>query len=69
LNKKGEKIQLIGVNKAGSEFACIQGWSFWDGPDLTGTTNNIMYWKANIVRLPLNEQCWLNINIKQECGG
>jgi len=66
----GKTVKLKGVNRSGAEFACIQGNGIWDGPVDQNSINNIKSWKANIVRVPLNEDCWLNINgVKSPYGG
>ena len=62
VDANGEVIRLLGVNKSGSEYACVQGWGFFDGPVDAGTLDLIGSWGSNAVRVPLNEQCWLNIN-------
>jgi hypothetical protein len=31
-NSQGQVVKLIGVNRSGGEYACVQGWGFWDGP-------------------------------------
>ena len=69
VNSKGQPVKIAGVNKSGTEFACIQGNGFYDGTDLLGITKIIVSWKANAVRVPLNEQCWLNINVNPQYGG
>ena len=28
----GRTIRLLGVNRSGAEYACIQGWGIFDGP-------------------------------------
>jgi hypothetical protein len=53
---------LRGVNRSGTEYACIQGWGIFDGPSDTASVQAIASWGANVVRIPLNEDCWLNIN-------
>jgi len=58
----GATVRLLGVNKSGGEFACAQGWGFFDGPVDSATVSTIRSWGANAVRVPLNEQCWLGIN-------
>jgi endoglucanase len=59
----GVPIVLRGVNFSGSEYACLQENSFWDNPQGNQATINAMLtWHANVVRLPLNEDCWLGIN-------
>ncbi|HVP00041.1 MAG TPA: cellulase family glycosylhydrolase [Bryobacteraceae bacterium] len=67
IDAAGNVIHLQGVNLSGMEFTAIQGW---DPGDPTGGNfgqpNNpkwsaIQAWKANIVRIPLNESSWLGL--------
>jgi len=58
----GRVVQLRGVNRSGTEYACAQGWGFFDGPSDSASVQTIVSWKANAVRVPLNETCWLAIN-------
>ncbi|MGO8947313.1 MAG: glycoside hydrolase family 5 protein [Ktedonobacterales bacterium] len=58
----GVPITLHGVNRSGTEYACIQGWGIEDGPMDQSSENAIAAWGANLVRIPLNEDCWLGIN-------
>jgi endoglucanase len=58
----GEPITLHGVNRSGTEYGCIQGWGIEDGPMDQTSVNAIAGWGANLVRIPLNEDCWLGIN-------
>ena len=58
----GKPLQLRGVNRSGSEYACIQGWGFFDGPSDDASIVAMASWATNVVRLPLNEDCWLGIN-------
>ena len=58
----GNPLRLRGVNRSGSEYACVQGWGFFDGPVDASTLTLIASWGSNAVRVPLNAQCWLNIN-------
>jgi endoglucanase len=62
VNSSGASVQLVGVNRSGSEYACIQGWGFFDGPTDDASLQAIRAWGANSVRVPLNEGCWLGIN-------
>ena len=41
---------------------CVQGNGIFDGPHNNSLVNSFKAWKANAVRVPLNEDCWLNIN-------
>jgi hypothetical protein len=57
----GKVVQLHGVDRSGTEFACLSG-AFFDGPaDQTGI-DAMKTWNVNAVRVPLNEDCWLGIN-------
>jgi hypothetical protein len=55
-------VRLLGVNRSGSEYACVQGIGIFDGPVDDASIAAIKSWKANAVRIPLNEDCWLGIN-------
>src|SRR2546423_4883465 len=63
LDGTGTPIQLRGVNRSGAEYACIQGWGIFDGPSDAASVQAIASWHTNAVRVPLNEDCWLNINM------
>ncbi len=61
----GNPIRLIGVDHSGSESACVDGEGFFDPPnsDTPGMIKVMESWNINSVRLPLNEDCWLGINL------
>jgi len=52
-------VALRGVNRSGTEYACIQGWGFFDGPSDQASVDAMKTWGINMVRIPLNEACWL----------
>jgi endoglucanase len=58
----GHIVHLHGVNRAGTEYSCVQGWGIFDGPSDDASVAAIASWHSNIVRVPLNEDCWLGIN-------
>jgi hypothetical protein len=62
LDANGNVVHLHGVNRSGTEYACIQGWGIFDGPSDAASVTAIRSWNVNIVRVPLNEDCWLGIN-------
>jgi len=62
VDQDGATVQLRGVNRSGLEYACIQGWGFFDGPADDASVAAMASWGANVVRLPLNEDCWLGLN-------
>jgi endoglucanase len=70
LDKSGRPIVLQGVNRSGTEYACVQGWGIFDGPSNARSVAAMAKWHINIVRVPVNEDCWLGINgIKPRYGG
>jgi len=66
----GKTIILRGVNRSGTEFACIQGNGIFNGPSDAASITAMKTWKINVVRIPLNEDCWLGINgVPAQYGG
>ena len=63
LNGTGQTIQLRGVNVSSSEYACAENFGYDDGDYTDATAAAIAAWGANAVRIPLNEDCWLNTNL------
>jgi hypothetical protein len=60
---QGQTIRLHGVNRSGTEYRCVQGGGFFDGPFDAPSVAAITTWPGvNAVRVPLNESCWLGIN-------
>jgi hypothetical protein len=62
INSAGQPVHVEGVNYSGSEYACIQGWGIFDGPSDLAAVRAMSSWHVNMVRVPLNEDCWLGIN-------
>jgi endoglucanase len=59
----GKPYRLLGVDRSGSEFACVQGKGLWDsGPVDQASVDAMKTWNIHAVRLPLNEECWLGVN-------
>jgi hypothetical protein len=61
-DSSGKLLILRGVNRSGSEYKCVQSGGFFDGPCNEASVVALAGWKANAVRVPLNESCWLGIN-------
>lgn len=61
-DRSGHAVHLQGVNRSGPEYACVQNNGIFDGPSDDASVAAIASWKSNIVRVPLNEDCWLAIN-------
>jgi endoglucanase len=71
---RGHVVLIRGVNRSGTEYACIQGWGFFDGPHPERIDDPAMIaamraWDINAVRVPLNEDCWLGVNTPGGRGG
>jgi uncharacterized protein YbdZ (MbtH family) len=62
VDAQGNPIRLLGVNRSGTEYSCIQGLGVFSGPTDRQAIAAMTAWTINAVRLPLNEQCWLGIN-------
>jgi endoglucanase len=61
VNASGSPVRLLGVDRSGAEYACINGRLF-DGPTGEQSINAMTSWHIDAVRIPLNEDCWLGIN-------
>jgi hypothetical protein len=59
LTAAGAQYRLLGVNRSSGEFACIQGNGMWDGPVDQASIDAMKTWNVHVVRIPLNEECWL----------
>jgi endoglucanase len=62
VDRRGEQIRLLGVNRSGAEYACMQGHPPLAGPAGRRAIAAMTSWRMNAVRVPLNEHCWLGIN-------
>ena len=62
LDSQGNRVALRGVNRAGTEYGCVEGFGIFDGPSDDASVAAIASWHVNFVRLLLNEDCWLGIN-------
>ncbi len=70
VNGANQTVRLLGVNRSGGEYMCIQDRGIWDGPADAASVQAMASWHINAVRVPLNEDCWLNINgVKPENAG
>lgn len=70
LDAHGRRVVLRGVNRSGTEYACIQGWGLFDGPSNARSVRAIASWHVDFVRVLINEDCWLGINgVKPSLGG
>ena len=55
----GNQVILHGMDRSGAEYACVQGWGFFDGPVDEASILAMKSWThVTAVRIPLNEACW-----------
>jgi endoglucanase len=62
VDPNGTPIRLLGVNRSGTEYACISGEALIKGPTDAQAIAAMAAWRITTVRIPLNEDCWLGIN-------
>jgi endoglucanase len=58
----GKTYRLLGVNRSSAEFACVQGKGMWDATPDQASVDAMKTWNIHVVRIPINEQCWLGTN-------
>ena len=58
VNASGAQVVLHGVDRSGTEYACVQGNGIFDGPNDQASISAMKTWGVNAVRVPLNEACW-----------
>src|SRR6202000_2570029 len=58
LNAGGQQVILRGIDRSGTEYACVQGNGIFDGEVDQAAVSAMKSWGVNAVRVPLNESCW-----------
>jgi endoglucanase len=59
VDSSGNQVVLHGVDRSGTEYACVQGNGIFDGPSDQASITAMKSWgPVNAVRVPLNEACW-----------
>jgi endoglucanase len=58
LSASGQQVMLHGIDRSGTEDACVQGRGIFVGPDNQASIAAMKNWGVNAVRIPLNEACW-----------
>jgi endoglucanase len=59
VDANGNQVILHGVDRSGTEYACVQGNGIFDGPNDQASITAMKSWgPVNAVRVPLNEACW-----------
>jgi len=62
INEQGQQVILHGVDRSGTEYQCVTGNQVFDGPNDAASIQAMKTWDIDVVRVPLNEDCWLGIN-------
>ncbi len=62
VNQQGQQVVLHGADRSGAEYSCVGGSGVFDGPSDAASTQAMRTWNIDVVRVPLNEDCWLGIN-------
>lgn len=62
IDGSGKTLQLRGVNRSGTQYACQEGWGIFDGPSDQASVDAMASWGMNAVRVNGNEACALGIN-------
>jgi hypothetical protein len=55
---EGGQIRLARANDAGAQYAYIHGTGVFDGPSDAAAAQALAIWHVQVVRIPLNEDCW-----------
>jgi endoglucanase len=67
---QGRTVRLLGVNRSSFEFACSSGYALYEGPTGAAAIAAMTSWHINVVRIPLNEACWLGLpTVKRKYRG
>ena len=63
VNQDGDTVVLRGANTSGTEYACVNENSIFDGAQeaSAGSIAAMQSWGFNAARVQLNESCWLGV--------
>lgn len=68
VDSAGHIVRFTGANRSGTEYRCLN-YSVFDGPNSETSIDAMLSWHINAIRIPLNEDCWLGINLKSSRFG
>jgi Cellulase (glycosyl hydrolase family 5) len=64
VDASGNVVHMHGVDLSGTEYACIQNFGIFSGAQNTqADIDTMLDWHINFVRIQLNEDCWLGVNV------
>ncbi|MHB8695921.1 MAG: glycoside hydrolase family 5 protein [Solirubrobacteraceae bacterium] len=76
VDASGQPLRLFGAHLPTSEEVCVEPiynagrvGGVFDGVPTDATFAAMRSWHINVVRIPLNEQCWLGVNPVRRDGG
>jgi hypothetical protein len=72
VDKSGTAVRLRGVNMEGPQYMCDMNAAIFDpiSPATQASLTAMKSWGINVVRIPMNEDCWLGINgVDSKYGG
>lgn len=70
VDRGGDPLRLLGVNRSGAEYQCVKAGEVFDGPTDRAAIEAMKTWQINAVRVPLNESCWLGLEgVPEGLGG
>jgi hypothetical protein len=63
VDQNGNTVVLRGANTSGTEYACVQENSIFDGAQEASPASiaGMKSWGFNVARVQLNESCWLGV--------
>ncbi|MGB6771768.1 MAG: cellulase family glycosylhydrolase [Candidatus Dormiibacterota bacterium] len=61
VDQAGQSVRLLGVDRSGTEYMCLSSGIFY-GPSGADSVRAMGSWHIDAVRIPLNEDCWLELN-------
>lgn len=61
VDRNGKTVRLLGVNRSSADYECLKGERVFEGPTDWASVQAMKSWRINVVRIPLNESCWLGI--------
>ena len=63
VDQNGNTVVLRGANTSGTEYACVQENSIFDGAQEASAASiaGMRSWGFNAARVQLNESCWLGV--------
>ena len=65
VNASGQPVLLHGVDRSGTEYACVQGNGIFDGPNDQASITAMKNWGVNAVRVPLRVCSTIKLDLSE----